>query len=109
MNRAIAVRLVGLVVSGSAWGNRNGLYSYCKSEHFSAQGFCKGFIQGVSEVLNGAADGRFGVLRFCLPDGVNLGQEQDVVIKWLTENPQERHLPASLVVISALAEAFPCK
>jgi hypothetical protein len=111
MKRVIAAMLVSLVVSDPAWGasfDGNLLYSYCKSKHLTAQGFCNGYIQGVG-VLNGAADDRFGGLRFCLPNGVNLSQQQDVVVKWLSENPQERHHPASYVVIRALDQAFPCK
>ena len=46
--------------------------------------------------------------RYCLPVGVTNGQMQDVVAKYLTENPEVRHLGAAYLVRQALHEVWPC-
>jgi hypothetical protein len=45
----------------------------------------------------------------CTPDGVTALQVTDVVIKYLRENPAQRHLPAASLVVDALHHAFPCE
>lgn len=45
---------------------------------------------------------------FCLPPGVDLEHLEKVVKKSLDDNPARLHMPAGLLILSALAEAFPC-
>ncbi len=42
--------------------------------------------------------------------GAQVTEEQitDVVLKWLDDHPEKRHLPAPYLVMTALKEAFPC-
>ncbi len=44
----------------------------------------------------------------CPGKGVTEEQITDVVIKWLTDHPEKRDLPAPYIVMKALNEAFPC-
>lgn len=44
----------------------------------------------------------------CVPSGVTVKQLQEVVRKYLKQNPQEWHLEADLLVTFAMMEAFPC-
>ena len=45
---------------------------------------------------------------FCTPDNSNYRQMVDVVSSFLTNRPEQRHEDASVLVIKALREAFPC-
>jgi Rap1a immunity proteins len=42
-------------------------------------------------------------------DVVNVGQAQDVILKYLRDNPLSWHVSAALLASAALFEAFPCK
>ena len=69
--------------------------------NYHSVGLFQGYIQGVSDSLNGN--------RFCLPRGVNVGQLGDVVIRYLEAHPEWRYYSGNALVIDALEEAFPCK
>jgi Rap1a immunity proteins len=78
---------------------------------------CWGYIAGVVDEYE--SNMLSGLLRkpqvipattnFCLPPGVDLEQLEKVVKKSLDDSPARLHMPASLLILSALAEAFPCK
>lgn len=44
----------------------------------------------------------------CVPSTVTVDQLSEVVIKYLRNNPQNRHLPARGLVMIAIRNAFPC-
>jgi len=44
----------------------------------------------------------------CIPVGVNYGQRQAVVRKYLEEHPEKWHLIYQKIIIEAMLEAFPC-
>jgi len=46
---------------------------------------------------------------FCVPEGVNAGQNTRVVLKYLRENPSELHAHTAVLVRRALIQAYPCK
>jgi len=46
---------------------------------------------------------------FCAPDGVTVGQMQDVVVKYLTDHPAFREISFILLATEALTTAFPCR
>jgi Rap1a immunity proteins len=43
----------------------------------------------------------------CLPAGATAGQMADVVVKYVTENPEKRNFSASSMVSGALYTAWP--
>jgi hypothetical protein len=45
---------------------------------------------------------------FEVPAGVSGEQMRDVVVKYLRDHPEERHLPGGLMIFMALRGAFPC-
>jgi Ssp1 endopeptidase immunity protein Rap1a len=47
-------------------------------------------------------------LRACIPGDATRQQLTDVVTKHLRDNPTTRHHPAHMLVVDALATAFPC-
>lgn len=67
------------------------------------KGHCLGMIEGMSVALNATSSG------VCLPDGVETGQLERVVIKWLQDHPERLHKSRLIEVRSALTAAFPCK
>jgi len=115
MKQAIFV-LLFLAVVFPAWArgftNGNELYGQCQAEktdpvYYQKHANCLSYISGVSDATEGPAKGMFGIT-FCLPDNVTQGQIADVVKKWLSDNPQDRHFTASWLVVAALAGAWPC-
>jgi hypothetical protein len=68
-------------------------------------GACLGYVTGVADVLGGGTviDG----IRACFVTATT-GQLKDVVLRYLNEHPETRHLVAASLVARALSEAFPC-
>jgi hypothetical protein len=69
--------------------------------------FCLGYINGLRDGVVFASLGPGAKPPFEISDRVELGQLKDVVVKYLNEHPEERHLHAAVLVESALAKAFP--
>lgn len=81
----------------------NELYAECTSAHESGTNDefeCLGYVNGAAEVLDG-----LGIVS--LPNPVTLRQEVDVVVQYLQKNPALRGRRASLLVLTALYQAFP--
>lgn len=95
-----------------------------KEKNAHNEGACYGFLQGMME------GHRFSVIFFntlaernpeteldpgfeyeevyCLPKNTNNGQYLRVVINYIEANPALSHRPASLLIMMALTDAFPC-
>lgn len=50
-----------------------------------------------------------GTRVICEPDGATNGQLYDVVMKWVSDHPQDRASPLIGITIIALRDAFPCR
>lgn len=46
---------------------------------------------------------------YCIDEHVTIEQLKDVYLKYLKDNPDKRHEPATILALSALHESFPCK
>jgi hypothetical protein len=83
----------------------NGLYAVCSepvnTENAFENGLCSGYIVGSSNA--------FAMTAVDVPAGVSNGQLTDIVKKYLTDHPAERHKPSNLLILTALFEAFPPK
>jgi hypothetical protein len=44
----------------------------------------------------------------CLPDGVTYEQAVDIFCKFLEEQPEQRSKNSAILIVAALARAFPC-
>lgn len=101
---------VGLAVMLSAnshagvWKKGNSLHSDCGNEYGFTNGLCTGYILGVLD-----ANARSGFEAYCDPEGATVGQMEDIVKKWLADNPAYRTIPADAAVTAAMMEAFPAK
>lgn len=71
------------------------------------RGVCLGYSVAIADLMGQGIS--IAGHRACIPLGVSTGQVRDVVTKWLRENPQHRHYPATWTVAQALAKAFPCR
>ncbi|MBT6220417.1 MAG: hypothetical protein HN578_06065 [Rhodospirillales bacterium] len=118
--RTVIITLMGLLfvttpaTSAGLFMDGNKLHDMCNKDTARDQGFCLGFITGVADSLEGAAD----ILNFvladkfkpgtCVPKNVNIGQLRDIAKKHLQDNPQSRHKSAWEIVSSSFGNAFPC-
>lgn len=91
----------------AALATGNNLYEACTGTQGTAQLGCTGYIMGVADTLY-ALPSYTGKAVVCLPDGYDLQQVKDVVVKYLGAHPEDRAKSASVLVISALLVAFPC-
>jgi hypothetical protein len=110
MKKLLIALVLVFCVSGSdaeavdVWLDGNKLHEWCQSENPIS---CLAYVLGVSDVLTG---GHFDP-KYKLCDGPNatIRQYRDIVIKYLDDHPEERHVSAWSLVSLALHDAFQCK
>jgi len=86
----------------------NGLLEACTSKQPLQGAMCIGYIRGVidGENMMGTALNKRPLV--CLADGVTLGQVEEVVVKYLKDNPAERNKSSAGLIGIAAATAWPC-
>jgi hypothetical protein len=69
---------------------------------------CRGYVMGAldQDLLWTFAQKKND--NFCWPPNVDSGQIADVVVKYLDDNPAERHYSAASLALVATMKAFPC-
>jgi len=93
-----------LLTSGAAWSmDGNDLVKLIPSYEgnkadFSA-GILMGYVVGVADIADG--------IRFCSPPGATNGQNIAIVVKYLRNNPEKWANSAEVIVMDALAKAYP--
>jgi len=94
-----------------AFYSGNHLLALClkQTDDYTSKSNCLGYIIGVSDTHNTHVNWKYIGSYWCSPDGIIGGQLQAVVVKHLKENPQDLHLSASSLVMTALNAAFPCE
>jgi hypothetical protein len=116
----LVMLLVGPSTAFSYTGNE--LLEHCASEQPTEQAFCMGYIDGVDSGFKMGLDAAVdlltdipkpqrqarGMYLYCMPSRVTRFQTRDIVLKWLRENPKERHKPAAVLTVAALTDAYPC-
>jgi hypothetical protein len=81
----------------------NELLAVCEdTDGYFNRGACVGYITGVADAHQNATP------HVCLNSRITQGQVRDVAVRYLLLNPGRRHLPADVLVLQALLEAFPC-
>ncbi len=90
--------------------NGNELYDWCTSSSGNAKtSFCLGFIMGVLDTITTMQATKQADRQVCVPRGVTPGQARDVLLAYLNQKPQERHVAAASLVWVSLHEAWPCR
>ena len=79
----------------------NSLYERIISNNHGNTMWSMGYVTGVSDAYNGDL--------FCVPQTVTVGQLTDMTRRTLESRPQDRHLPADILIMLALVDVFPCK
>lgn len=71
---------------------------------------CLGFLDGMMDttsIVTAVTKGQTNL--FCAPkEGIGLEQAARIVVKYLTENPNDLHMPARMQAMVAFRVAFPC-
>jgi hypothetical protein len=81
----------------------NELLQQCQHNGMWGDGFCTEIAWGMAAALQ-APDTHMA----CMAPNVKSGQLRDVVVKYLRDHPEKRHLGAANLVSLALQGAFPC-
>jgi hypothetical protein len=130
---AVGTALALFATVASAQTNGNMLHEWCMSEEEVFQALCAVYVEGVNQgrelgaisayldmiprVVLQLSDESFSeikslrvsdLLGYCPPDGATGDQIIDIVKKFLVDNPARRHETASVLVASALNDAFRC-
>ena len=70
---------------------------------------CAGYTAGIYDMINLLETTSAVPKRHCFPPGVTRLQLHDVVIRYLQEHPEQRHMGAAALVSDALEDAWPCR
>ena len=78
--------------------------------------FCIGFLTGIQDfdlMLSRTEPDKNGgkglIPHACIPEKARTDEAVRAVVKWLRRHPDKLHGPASVLAITALRSAFPCK
>ena len=97
-----ALLMLGCLQAQAGFDTGNRLFEDCRASNYFNRGYCGGYVTGIVDTIE-ALQAR------CVPEESTKGQLADVVIKYLEQNPERRHLEAGSLVPEALNRAFPCK
>lgn len=101
-----AILLLSIHPAYAGFQTGNDLLRWCTNTDNFSEGECGGYIIGVADAqeffraANKSAS--------CVPADVEAGQLRDVVVKYLQDNPNVRNLGASVLVMAAIVNAWPC-
>src|SRR5262245_45856614 len=74
--------------------------------------YCEGYIVAVADTLASLKTGLRAStgksVKYCPPKGADSHQLTSVVVNYLRDSPEKRHLAAASLVTNALAKGFPC-
>jgi hypothetical protein len=69
-------------------------------------GNCLGQIQMLYELAY--IDGLSLDRKFCPPTGATINQTRDVIVKYIEDRPEQKHLPFLFLALDAVKKAWPC-
>jgi Rap1a immunity proteins len=67
--------------------------------------YCLGFVAGALGIQAFNTDHVY----YCLPDAAQLGILTELFARYLTNHPERRDVSASVLLMAALHEVYPCK
>lgn len=109
MRKILALLLLSVGTPVWAATDGNSLYEQCNrtaqtNNDAAALIACNNYIVGV---IDGYRMTKEGYDWLQIPDGVKGQQLQDIVLKYLIDNPEKRHWAAVILVMNAVNTAFP--
>jgi hypothetical protein len=87
----------------------NELMTWCGPRNVAGPSdpLCIGYVAGISDALNFSRQfTRQDSNTNCMPPGVTIVQEADVVVNYINGNPDKRDLAAAALVVAAIDEAW---
>jgi len=84
------------------------LLTLCRSDEPIDQGLCHGYFRGHAEVHGFYAALGQAPLLYCIPDDVTLAEMEKTAFRWMDRHLQHSDEPASVLIMQALLEDFPC-
>lgn len=104
--RTVALILVAALShcspANAAFDTGNDLYDFCTSKDSSKQLLCLGLVTGYFEGMQAGYE--------CGTDPkITRQQLRDIVVKFLRDNPAERHRPGAVLAARAYFLSFNCK
>jgi hypothetical protein len=102
---ASALLVTPIAAHATEWQTGNTLMRNCQSSQPAPYGVCLGYIEGIAGVLGLNPVNEF---QACIPTGVEAGQLQEVVVRFIARDPTTRHMAATGIVAAAFAAAWPC-
>jgi len=107
------------IADGPDLQDGNFLHSICfardddvRYKELLCSAYIRGLVEGlwIGPVFIAMTAGDKNVLRspYCVPSGATFTQLKDVVLADLAAKPEDRHLPASMLVYRSLNSKFPC-
>lgn len=102
--------IVGAIICQSSLSAADGFWDGNKlfSECEKMTGLCAAYLAGLADTTLEETGIATPNAVICLPNNTNLRQLRDVVLKKLTDRPQDRTKPAVYISLSAIQEAWPC-
>lgn len=85
----------------------NDLLRFCTSHEAFEVNVCVGYIEGVRDGLMWATVSLKSKPFFMVPKKASSDQLNEIVVKYLKDNPETRHKPAGMLTFEALNKAFP--
>jgi hypothetical protein len=78
---------------------------------FGAYANCLGYVRGIADGIAMWQEYNPETVVACIPRRADSGQLRDITLRWIANNPTQRHLSGGIVVALALQEAWPgpCK
>lgn len=101
----LSLAAMSVSAQGVTYYTGNQLMEWNSSNTAFDRGRFMGYVVGI---VDAKSRGWESTRLCCVPPGVAVGQLEEVVRKYLKQNPQEWHLEADLQVTLAMTEAFPC-
>jgi hypothetical protein len=111
--------LVAVCLSAPAWADGNKLLLECQdginamsgapAANPLGAGHCVGVLQATMDTLDIFHEAGGAPRLVCVPTGgIPMVQSMRIMVKFLQEHPESLHLNESVLVVSAMKQAFPC-
>lgn len=86
----------------------NGYLAACTDENPVSRAVCIQYTLGMDETLLVLNLSGITKALECSPDSTTGRQKKDILVKFLQDNPEVRHMPTAQIYLAAMAAAFPC-
>ena len=86
----------------------NGFYAKCANPEDINKALCPAYVAGLHDMAGYLwASGRVRA-EVCPSAAVTVPQYVDILLKYLRDNPEQRHKPTGELMWTAASKAFPC-